>query len=163
MKQKVLTNRAYALFFETPKEEIKYVKQLQEMDDQLPFNYYSLGWIYNKLFQYDKAIPEYKKALEIYDKWESKPIWDANYTGLGIAYHETHQYTKEKRLYKKAEQDFPDSPNLIFRQAILSLAEGDTVAANQYIKKCKSGWKEQLWSEPQVAENLGDIYSEGRY
>jgi tetratricopeptide (TPR) repeat protein len=160
MQQKIWTNRAYALFFETPYEEIKYVRQLQEIDDQLPLNYYSLGWIYNKLYQYDKAIPEYEKALEIYNKWGSKPVWDANYTGLGLAYHKTDQYKKEKKLYKKAELDFPDDPPLISRQAILALTEGDTISGNDYIKKYISLRKEGSTSEAVVATGIAEIFSE---
>jgi tetratricopeptide (TPR) repeat protein len=160
MQQKIWTNRAYALFFETPYEEIKYVRQLQEIDDQLPLNYYSLGWIYNKLYQYDKAIPEYEKALEIYNKWESKPVWDANYTGLGLAYHKTDQYKKEKKLYNKAELDFPDDPPLISRQAILALTEGDTISGNDYIKKYISLRKEGSASEAVIAISIAEIFSE---
>ncbi len=59
------------------------------------------------LFQYDKAIPEFEKALEIYDKMDSKPWWVYNYTLLGESYHKTGQYKKEKKLYIKADQDFP--------------------------------------------------------
>ena len=154
MQQKIWTNRAYALFFETPYEEIKYVRQLQEIDDQLPLNYYSLGWIYNKLYQYDKAIPEYEKALEIYNKWGSKPVWDANYTGLGLAYHKTDQYKKEKKLYNKSELDFPDDPPLISRQAILALTEGDTISGNDYIKKYISLRKEGSASESVIAISI---------
>ena len=43
------------------------------------------------MYQYDKAIPEFEKALEIYDNWETKPFWVLNYTHLGNAYHETGQ------------------------------------------------------------------------
>ena len=52
------------------------------------------------------------------------------------------KYKKEKRLYKEAEQDFPDDPYLIYRQAILSLTEGDIVSANKYIDKYISVRKE---------------------
>ncbi len=113
--------------FERPKEAIKYLKQLLEIDNQNHLVYFSLGFSYMTLCQYDNAIPEFEKALEIYNKWGSKPTWILNYTNLGYAYHKTGQYKKEKKLYKKAEQDFPDDPDLIFRQAILSLTEGDTV------------------------------------
>jgi tetratricopeptide (TPR) repeat protein len=160
MQQKIWTNRAYALFFETPSEEIQYVRQLLEIDDQVPVNYYSLGWIYNRLYQFDKAIPEFEKALEIYNKWESKPVWDANYTGLGLAYHRTNQYKKEKKLYEKAELDFPDDPPLIYRQAILSLAKGDTISGNNYIRKYISLRKASLVSEAAIATGIAEIYSE---
>ena len=73
-----------------------------------------------------------------------KTMVDLYYTDLGNAYHKTGQYKKEKKLYKKAEQDFPDDPDLIYRQAVLSLTEGDTIAANRYIEKYISNRKEQF-------------------
>ena len=105
------------MYFETPNEEIKYLKQLLDFDNQNPNVYYSLGSGYYDLDQYDKAIPEYEKALEIYKKWGVKPDWIFNYTYLGESYHNTGMYKEEEKLYKKAEQDFPDDPNLIFNQA----------------------------------------------
>ena len=62
-----------------PHEEIQYLKQLLEIDDQMPFTYYAIGYAYNKIYQYDKAIPEFEKSLAIYEKWESKPYWVSNY------------------------------------------------------------------------------------
>jgi tetratricopeptide (TPR) repeat protein len=161
LKQKILTNRLYSLFFETPHEEIKYLRQLQEMDDQLPFNYYSIGYDYCMLFQYDNAIPELEKALEIFDKWGSKPLWDANYALLGEAYHKTGAYKEEKKLYKKAIRDFPDSRSLLFRHSILSLAEGDSIQANEFIEKYISVCRDQSWSEADIKTSLADIYNEG--
>ena len=83
LQEKINTNRLYAMIFETPNEEIKYLKQSQKFDDQLPVTYYNLGLAYYKLFQFDKAIPDFEKALEIYNKWGSKPSWAYNYILLG--------------------------------------------------------------------------------
>ena len=69
-------------------------------------------------------------------------MWIITILILDYAYHKTGQYKKEKKLYKKAEQDFPDDPDLIYRQAILSLTEGDTIDANEYIEKYISIRKE---------------------
>jgi len=114
----------------------------------------------NRLFQYDKAIPELEKALELYNKLDSKPMWIRNYTSLGLAYHKTGQYKKEKQLYIKAEQDFPDDPDLIYRQTILSLTEGDTISANQYIENYISILKDNSQSEAVITTILASIYSE---
>lgn len=160
MQQKIYTNWVYAFIFETPYEEIKYLRQFQEIDAQLPIIYYSLGRIYNSLYQYDKTIPELGKALDLYNKSDAKPFSYRNYTALGLAYHETGQYRKEKRLYIRAEQDFPDNPNLIYRQAILSLTEANAVAANQYIEKYKSICKENSESDADIMVGLVMIYSE---
>jgi tetratricopeptide (TPR) repeat protein len=157
---KTKLEQCYAYCFETPFEEIKCLKQLQEFDDQEPRNYYNLGEAYTRINQYDEAIPEFEKALEIYNKWDSKPLWAPNYTMLGLAYHKTGQYKKEQKLYRQAERDFPDDNDLVYRQAVLSFYEGDEIAASGYIEKLKTILKENASSEPGIITNLAMIYSE---
>ena len=60
---RVLTVRIHDL----ENDEIKYLKQLIESDDQSENAYTNLGSAYNSLFQYDAAIPYFEKALEIND------------------------------------------------------------------------------------------------
>ncbi len=160
MRQKIYTNWAHAAFFESPGEEIKYIRQFLETDDQEPLFYFVLGESYNKLLQYDKAVPEYEKALAIYDKWGIKPMWIQNYIKLGFVYHKTGRYEKEKSLYMKAELDFPDNQDLIYRQAVLSLSEGDTIPANRFITKFRSVSKNASMSEADILIRLGDLYWE---
>jgi tetratricopeptide (TPR) repeat protein len=160
MQQKLFVNYAYAWLFETPYEEIKYLKQLLEFDDEMPFVLESLSYSYEKLFQYDKEILGYEKALKIYKKWDSKPPWIFSYNQLGIAYHKTGQYNKERKLYKKAENDFPADPLLIRRQATLSLTEGDTVTANRCIRNYISLSKERSVSDASILNNLASAYEE---
>jgi len=156
----IRAERTYADFFGTPYEVIKYARQLLEYDDQSPHDFYNLGVAYNALYQFDKAIPEYEKSLELYKKWDSKPVWVFNYTNLGRAYHNTGQFKKEKRLYKQAEKDFPVDYALIQRQAILSLTLKDTIAANRYIEKYISVRKENASSEADIASGLAQIYED---
>ncbi|MBE0675076.1 MAG: hypothetical protein IH591_10475, partial [Bacteroidales bacterium] len=52
---KIYVNFTYAVLFETPYEEIKYLKQFLEIDNQVPVIFYNLGIAYNHLYQYDKA------------------------------------------------------------------------------------------------------------
>jgi len=158
--QRIYTDFVYATFFETPNEAIKCLKQLLEIDDQLPHTYYDLGTAYSSLYQYDKAITAYEKSLQIYNEWDSKPWWVLNYTRLGSAYHKTRQYKEEEELYMKAEQDFPDDPNLIYRQAILLFSEARTIEANRYIEKYISIRKENSASDADIATDIALIYSE---
>jgi tetratricopeptide (TPR) repeat protein len=159
-RQKLYADRAYAIYFGTPDEEVKCIKQLLEIDEEMPILHYNLGYTYNRLQQYDKAIPELEKALEIYVKLNSKPYWGANYKALGNAYHKTKEYNKEKELYKKAEQDFPNVLSIVYNQAALLLTLGDTIEANQYIEKYKSISKENSASEAAIETGLAGIYSE---
>jgi tetratricopeptide (TPR) repeat protein len=160
MRLKELAYWAYARYFETTNEELKILNQQLESDNPDPMTYYAVGHAYNRLYQYDKAIPYYKKSLEVYRKWDSKPMWAPTYIQLGMAYHKTGQYKKEKELYKKAKQDFPDNADIIYRQAILSLTEGDTIEANKYIGKYISIRKENSSSEADISTGLASIYSE---
>ena len=100
---------------------------------------------YEKLHQYEKAIPLREKELEIYDKWDSRPRWSSSYTSLGKLYHLTGQYRKERKLY---------------RQAVLALTEEDTDEANRYIEKYISVRKVNIASEATIASDLAGIYSE---
>jgi tetratricopeptide (TPR) repeat protein len=159
-QQKIFIDLLYAGFFETPNEQLKAETQLLTIDDQLPIIYYRKGLTYNGCYQYDKAIPEFERALDIYNKWDVKPAWINNYSQLGLAYHKTGQYKKEKILYKNAEKDFPDNPNIIYRQAILALSEGETKDANKYIEKYITIRKETSVPEASIMNNIAGIYSE---
>ena len=160
MREKIGTNWTYSRFFETPNEGVKYLRQLLKIDDQSVQTYVNLGDCYNELYQYNKAIPEFEKSLEIYKKWNSKPWWVINYTLLGEAYHKTGQYKKEKKLYKQAEKDFPNDLSLISRHCILALSEGDTKESNKYIEKYKSICKDQSWTDVELAIDLAYLYDQ---
>ncbi len=157
---KLVTDIVYAEFFETPEEQILCWKQILTIDDHQHAYLYMLGQAYCKLYQYDKAIPAFEKAIEVCDKLDIKPFWAYYYTALGEAYHETGEYRKENKLYKRAEKDFPGDPLLLYRQAILALSKGNTSAANKYIDKYISIPEEKLVSLGYQEVNLGTLYWE---
>jgi tetratricopeptide (TPR) repeat protein len=133
---------------------------LLEIDDQLSVSYYLIGLNYFNLGQYESAIPELEKNLELRTKWGVQSEWVPNYTLLGSAYQKTGQYRKAKKLYKKAEKYFPDDPLLIRRQAILALARGKTKQADEYLAKFESITKDEGASEALIQTRLGLIYEE---
>jgi tetratricopeptide (TPR) repeat protein/AraC-like DNA-binding protein len=157
LQYKNTANWIHALLFETPREAINYLRQSLEIDDQMPGPYYLIGMHYNSLYQFDQAIPEFEKAENLYKKWHTKPGF-SNYTSLGYAYHKTGHYKKEKKIYRKAEHDYPGNSTLLFRQAILALTEGNTIAATQYIEKYESVRKDQSWSDVRITTGLAEIY-----
>ncbi len=157
-RERLMVEVAHSIYFGTPSEVIKYLRQSLEIDDQSPTAYYIIGIYNNELGQYDKAIPELEKSLEISENWGIKPSWSFNYTALGKAYHKTGQYRKEQRLYKKAEKDFPDDPAIIISQAILAL--GKSKQADEYLQKYESLIKDEGASEAIIQTRLGWIYEE---
>ena len=154
---KLSVDWTYSTLFETPYESLRYLKQMQEFDDQLN-EHYSLGITYMSLFQYDKAIHELEKSLEIYKKWDDVEVLD--YTALGSAYHKAGEYKKEKKLYLEAEKLFPDDPRIIYRYIIVLLSQGDTILANRYIDKYSLISKERADTEIKTISDLGSIYNE---
>ncbi len=149
--------RAWFINF-NPLETIKYLKQILEIDDKNPINYWNLGQVYNSINQYEMAIPEFEMALKLYDDWGIKPMWIYNYISLGWAYHKTDMYKKEKRLYRKAEKDFPDDPTIIEYQAGLALSKRKINAANEYLDKYISALEKNSYTEAAIASTLGSIY-----
>ena len=142
--QKFYANWQYSNFFETPREEIGHLKDILKIDNQYTVAYYLLGLAYNELLQYDKAIPEFEKSLEIFKKRGIKPMWVYSYIELGYSYHKFGEFRKEKKLYKKAERDFPDDQRLLYNQAVLALSTGKIKDADGYIEKYKSIRKDKF-------------------
>ncbi len=162
-QEKIWTDKTYAEYFQTPYEAIKYLNQLKQIDDQSPVLYFNLGLQYTYLLQYDKAIPEYEKALEIYEKWDSKPLMPGYYVILAYSYFKTGQNSKVKKILKRCEKDFPDSPSymLDWANAVISLAEEDTVEANRSVDKIISKMRSRSFSEADIATFLAKYpYSE---
>jgi len=159
-RERIWLDILHAYLFETPFERITYLRQLQRIDNQNPLINFQLGFAYYSLSQNVNAIREYENALKIYKDWGSKPYWVRNYTNLGQCYHLAGQFSKERQLYKKAEKDFPNDLSLTYRYAVLSLSEGDTVVANQYIEKLKSIATEQASNDAVKASRMASLYSE---
>jgi TolB-like protein len=152
---------AYAYTFGSPDEQIKYLKLLQEFDDEDPGTDMLLGLNYNDLKQYDKAIPELEKSLQILHKWGDEYLkMDQTPTiQLGWAYHGTGQYKKEKKILNELEHYQPGNFWLIRGRVLLAFAEKDSVAANGYLAKLILNLKEGA-SEAHVAGGLGHLYSD---
>ncbi len=154
---KLFADYLYAIIFKTPTDALRYVEQMIAVNDQASYNYVNLGDEYNRIFQYEKAIAGYEKALEMRGTF----LTETEYLSLGKAYHNAGNYREEKKLYKKARHEYPDSPCLATRQAILALSEGDTILANQFIREYKQLRTVDSWTEAKILNGLAVIYSRG--
>ena len=141
-------------------DEIKFSKQLLEIDDNIPLTHFAVGCAYFELHQFSSAIPELEKTLDIYKSWNTKPLNSYFYEVTLIAYHLTGMYKKEKELLKQAMMDFPEDQQITRRQIILSLGEGDTTSANLQIEKWESSCRKDLWSEAAITKGVASIYND---
>jgi tetratricopeptide (TPR) repeat protein/TolB-like protein len=161
MINRISINKTYARLFETPNDEIKYLRQLNEIDDLC--GNLLIGLAYLSMHQWDKAIPELERNLEVDFKLFSKPYFPESYSHIVYAYFKTGQFKKARKLLGKSEKYYPDDRELTSQKAIISLAEGDTSAANRYIEKYKSILKDNSYSEPGIIGNIGAIYDESGF
>ena len=160
LQERIWTDVLYADYFETPYETIKYLNLLIEIDDQMPVPYSILALAYEALNEYEDAILLREKELDIYNDWGSKPRWSLSYTYLGKSYHIIGQFNKERELYNRAEKHFPNDCQILYRQAILELSEGDTIRAGDYIQKYRSTFMINNKSRPELTYKLAGIYEE---
>jgi TolB-like protein/Tfp pilus assembly protein PilF len=96
----------YAMLFQTAEEQLKYLTQLQKIEDNNPKYYMQMAYQYTDLGKYNESIPYFEKAHKIYEKWDMEPPDDKfYYEYLILAYHRTGQDRKMKEVLQKAEKN----------------------------------------------------------
>jgi len=161
LKERYMIECYHAVLFGTPEEEIKFLRQYINVDDNVPVAYWQLGNAYTKLSQHANAIPEFEKTLKIYKKWNVRPMMIENYTTLINALHQTQQYKKAKKLIRIAARNFSEeSWTLLRNQALLAFAEGDTAQGARYIEEYGSEMAERSISAAEILTATASIYSE---
>jgi tetratricopeptide (TPR) repeat protein len=161
LKGKLMVDFLNAIYYETPKETIKYLKQILEIEELNPVYWYLLGCEYYSIDQYKDAAVYFEKALDICKKWETNFMNPELYELLGDSYHKVDEHKKEKEVYELGLDLFPDDVDIIQHQAICALSQGETDEADVYIKKYKSSRNNRdLWSESRILSGVGIIYSE---
>jgi len=160
VKEKIYANWIYSRYFESPAEQIIYLRQLLNLDDQNPTTHFNLGACYFRLHQYEQAIAEFEKALEIYSKGGVKPNWIFNYIHLGESYRKTGRFREAKKLYWHAWRDFHGDPNLILNISLLLLSSENTRLANRFVEMGVSYMKSASVPESVIAAVMAYGYSE---
>jgi len=84
-----------------------------EKSPSLAATYNNLGVAYDDNGDYDEAIEQYEKALDIYEihpAYKAHPETATTYNNLGIAYRKKGEYDKAIELYKKALGIYENHP-----------------------------------------------------
>jgi tetratricopeptide (TPR) repeat protein len=163
IQNRMLSQWLYSVNNETPYEELKYLRLLQETEPVLPFLRLAIGHSYLKVMQYSDAASVLEKALEEQEKTDPGQILPQNYTMLGTALHMTRQFGNEEKIYRIAEKAFPADADLRYRQAVLALIKNDTVAAEEYVKKYRNCLSALTWPEKRIISGIAHIFSEAGY
>ncbi|TFH27213.1 MAG: tetratricopeptide repeat protein [Bacteroidia bacterium] len=162
LKEKLMLDHLNAYYFETPNEEIKYIKQILELDELNSTYWYLLGLAYyQKIKDYREAAVYFERALEIHKKWGTNFRNPWTYRCLGDSYHQVNEHKREKEVYELGLSLFPDYTRIIQSQAVCAFSQGDPDKANEFISKYKSITKNKfLWPESRILSGVGTIYTE---
>ena len=150
-----------AYYFETPSEQIKYLKQFLEIEEMNTFYWFLLGIAYFQQESFEESTVYSEKVIEIHKNLGTVSRNLFNYELLGISYHKINEHKKEKEVFELGLSLFPEYGDIIQRQAICALSQGDTIEADLFLTKYRSIRKnKEYWSESRIITGVGDIYDD---
>jgi serine/threonine protein kinase/tetratricopeptide (TPR) repeat protein len=125
-KLRISANYYYVVTGELEKEAQTYQLWVQSYpNDSVPYG--NLGANYSALGQYDQAIPQIQKAIEL------SPDGMINYQNLAEVYMDTGQLEKAKNTLDRAAARKIDAGSLQLVAYYLSFLDNKTVAMNEHI------------------------------
>jgi TolB-like protein/Tfp pilus assembly protein PilF len=159
LEEQLILDHINAYYFETPNEEMKYARQLIEIDDLNPLYWHQLGFAHYKLLEYKEAVDYWEKALEIPEKWGTYYRNPFIYFLMGNAYHKLGDHSKEENVLDMGINLFPNNLYIMQYQAICALSQGESEKANKILTEYKSYRKNVIHcTEAMISSGLGYIY-----
>ncbi len=159
-EQELMINQLYAYFFKTPYEEIKAIKQLNEIDELNPLYWHQLGFAYYKLFEYEEAVQSWERLFRIHEQWGTDYQNPYPYFLMGDAYHKLGEHEKEEKILALGHKVFPNAIMIQQFQAICAYSMGDNQKAENILSEYKTIRQDILHcTEAMVSSGIGAIYS----
>jgi len=159
----------YSMFVSKDREEIlRYCNLLSQSNIKSRLIIFDIGLTYTNFALYTEAIQEFEKIMEINAEWGENWKNAIFYKGSSSirghnAYHECGKHERENEIYEIGLSLFPNDVDIISRQAICALSRGDSVVANNYIKKIVTLLNESNKSEVEITRHLGSIYESAKF
>jgi tetratricopeptide (TPR) repeat protein len=160
-EEKLALDQLYAYFYETPHEEIKYLKQMLEIDDLNPMYWHQLGFAYYKLFEYEEAVKSWEQIFRIHEKWGTDYSNPYAYFLMGDALHKLGEHEREKEILALGHRVYPNAIMIQQYQAICAYSQGRIKEAEDILVEYKSIRQNILHcTEAMISSGIGVIYSE---
>ncbi len=161
LEEKLALDQLYAYFYETPHEEINYLKQLIEMDDMNPLYYHQLGFAYYKLFEYEQAAESWENIFRIHKQWGTNYANPYAYFLMGDALHKIGNHEREKEILDLGHSVYPNAIMIQQYQAICAYSQGRIEEAEEIMIEYRSIRQNVLHcTEAMISSGIGAIYTE---
>jgi len=157
---RLLLEHLHAYFFETPYEEMKYARQLVEIDRMNPTYWHMLGFAHYKVHEYEKALSTWEEIFKLHEKWEMVYENPFTYFLMGDAYHQLGETEKEGEILELGLELFPDNWYILIYRATWALTQNDPDLANQIIEDYFS-YRRNVTHCPEalISNDVGDIFA----
>jgi len=161
MEEKLALDQLYAYFYETPHEEIKYLKQMIELDEMNPMYWHQMGFSYYKLFDYEEAVRSWEQIFSIHEKWGTNYTNPYVYFLMGDALHKLGDHKREAEILNLGHSVYPNAIMIQQYQAICAYSQGRIKEAEDILVEYKSIRQDILHcTEAMISSGIGVIYSE---
>jgi len=158
LRGQLYLDHLHAYHYETPYEEIRYCKQLLEIDDMNTTYWLMLGDAYNKLVQYQEAVHAFEKVLEIHEKWGTHVHIPHLYYWMSEALHSLGNHKRENEILEMGTGTVPNDGLLRRYQAICALSLEESDLAASYIEEYRSIRSAEGWHESRILRGIGLCY-----
>jgi tetratricopeptide (TPR) repeat protein len=140
---------------------LRYTYMLEGSGIQSRWLWYDIGTTYcNFLQQYEKAINAFEKITAIsHDRggyWKHMTF----YIAYSKALHKVGKHKEEKEIYRIYQNLFPDNEEILGNMATCFLSLGDTIKSNDYLRKIKLRFNDEIEKENFLEITLGNIYQD---
>lgn len=164
LREQLHLDHLYAYLYETPHEEIRYSKQLLEIDEMNTTYWLLLGNAYLKLEQYEEAVLAFEKVIEINGKWGTPMYSPHLYYWMGEAFYSMGDYKSAKRVFEEGIEAHANDGLMWRYQLINSVLSGDKKLEEQSIKRYRSIQTSKGQSEAEILGGIsGGYYFAGKY
>ncbi len=160
LSEELKLEHLYAYFFESPNEEIKYARQMVELDEMNPVSWHMLAAGYYKIDAFEEAAACWEKLFDLHAKWGTQWQNPFAYFMLADAYHRMGEEEKEGDILQSGNELFPQNGYIQTYRVIWALTQKDTALTNGIMSDYLS-FRHNVTHCPEalISNDIGYIYS----
>lgn len=142
-----------------PLDHLKFSRQYLEQYPHSTYMHYVVGWINFNMENWQQAIEEFEKHLELLHKLDQYP-WSWTYIFLGRAYHFEGLHKKEQKTFEAGREHWPEQKSIFeYWQATCAVSRGDAVNANFYLEEIRKMTEQNGWQEAYLLLWYAGVYN----
>jgi len=160
LADKLMLEHLHSYFFETPYEEMKYARQMVELDKMNPMYWHLLAVAHYKVDEMEEAISCWEQLFDLHEKWGSTWQNPFAYFMLADAYHQMGEFKKQGDILDLGISLFPKNGYINSYRVIWALMQKDATL-NEQIKEDYLSFRHNVTHCPEalISTDFGWLYA----